>query len=58
MDRRRDLGRWIPALRGLLGRGTTVYGYFNNRYAGYAVGSIEMFREMWQEASSTGTGSA
>src|SRR5882762_8877526 len=34
VDRRRDLGRWIPAIGGILGRGTTVYGYFNNHYAG------------------------
>jgi len=24
-----------------------VYGYFNNHYAGYAVGSIRLFRELW-----------
>ncbi|HEV8701173.1 MAG TPA: DUF72 domain-containing protein [Candidatus Polarisedimenticolia bacterium] len=48
VDRRRDLGRWIPAIRGILDRGVTVYGYFNNHYAGYAIGSIEMFREMWE----------
>ncbi len=58
VDRRRDLRRWIPALRGLLGRGTTIYGYFDNHYAGYAVGSIELFREMWQEASSSAPGRA
>lgn len=47
VDRRRDLGRWIPAIRGLLARGMTVYGYFNNHYAGYALGSIEQFRGLW-----------
>ncbi len=48
VDRRRDLGRWIPAVRGILDRGVPVYGYFNNHYAGYAIGSIELFREMWE----------
>jgi len=48
VDRRRDMGRWIPAIRGLLDRGVTVYGYFNNHYAGYAIGSIDLFREMWE----------
>ncbi len=48
VDRRRDLGRWIPAIRGILDGGTTVHGYFNNHYAGYAIGSIELFRDMWQ----------
>ena len=47
VDRRRDLGRWVPAIRSILDRGTTVYGYFNNHYAGYAIGSIEMFRDLW-----------
>ncbi len=48
VDRTRDMGRWIPAIRGMLDRGLTVYGYFNNHYAGYAIGSIELFREMWE----------
>ena len=56
VDRRRDMGRWIPAIRGMLGRGVTVYGYFNNHYAGYAIGSIDLFREMWEGgAPSAGT---
>ncbi len=50
VDRRRDLGRWVPAIRSLLGRGATVYGYFNNHYAGYAIGSIGMFRDLWGES--------
>ncbi|MEK7798526.1 MAG: DUF72 domain-containing protein, partial [Acidobacteriota bacterium] len=48
VDRRRDMGRWIPAIHGMLDRGLTVYGYFNNHYAGYAIGSIDLFREMWE----------
>jgi len=47
VDRASDLGRWIPVVRGLVDRGVTVYGYFNNHYAGYAIGSIEQFRTMW-----------
>ena len=56
VDRRRDMGRWIPAIRGMLDRGVTVYGYFNNHYAGYAIGSIDLFREMWEGATSAGAG--
>lgn len=48
VDRRRDMGRWIPAIRGILDRGATVYGYFNNHYAGYAIGSMDLFRDMWE----------
>jgi uncharacterized protein YecE (DUF72 family) len=32
----------------------TVYGYFNNHYAGYAVGSIRLFRESWAAAAASG----
>jgi len=56
VDRTRDLGRWIPALRGILDRGITVYGYFNNHYAGYAIGSIEQFREMWHTSGPAASG--
>ena len=41
------MGRWIPNIRRLIDEDTTVYGYFNNHCAGYAIGSIRMFREMW-----------
>jgi hypothetical protein len=26
----------------------SVYGYFNNHYAGYGVGSIRLFQELWK----------
>ena len=49
IDRTRDMGRWIPNIRRLIDEGTTVYGYFNNHYAGYGIGSIRLFREMWDQ---------
>ncbi len=47
VDRTREMGEWIPAMRDILRTGRTIHGYFNNHYAGYAVGSIERFRERW-----------
>jgi len=47
IDRTRDMGRWVPNIRRMVDGGTAVYGYFNNHYAGYAVGSIELFQELW-----------
>ena len=47
LDRNREMGSWIPAIRRMLEENRTVYGYFNNHYAGYAVGSIRLFRELW-----------
>jgi uncharacterized protein YecE (DUF72 family) len=48
IDRTSDMKRWIPAIRELLGGGIrTGYAYFNNHYAGYAPGSIQLFEDMW-----------
>ena len=49
VDRSREMRTWVPAIRSLLGRGLTVYGYVNNHYAGHAPGSIEMFERLWEE---------
>ena len=49
VDRTADLRRCIPALRSLLGR-TTVYGFFNNHYAGHAPGSIALLEKLWSDA--------
>jgi uncharacterized protein YecE (DUF72 family) len=45
------MGRWVPNIRRLIEVGTTVYGYFNNHYAGYAVGSLELFQKMWDSSN-------
>jgi uncharacterized protein YecE (DUF72 family) len=39
---------WIPVIRQLLQRGIKVMGYFNNHYAGFAPGSIELFHQVWE----------
>ncbi len=49
IDRRGPLRSWIAAIRNMLEEPRTVYGYFNNHYAGYGVGSIHQFREMWSD---------
>ena len=54
VDRDADLRAWIPAVRSLLAGGRPVFGYFNNHYAGYAIGSIEHFRKLWDETAPTG----
>jgi len=47
IDREDEMETWIPVIRRLLGRGIRVLGYFNNHYAGFAPGSIELFYEVW-----------
>ncbi len=53
VDRSREMGLWIPAIRKMLEENRTVYGYFNNHYAGYAVGSIRFFWELWGGSQET-----
>lgn len=47
IDREDEMRTWIPVIRQLLKRGINVMGYFNNHYAGFAPGSIELFRQVW-----------
>ena len=47
IDRTREMGRWIPHIRQMVDGRVTVTGYFNNHYAGYGIGSIELFRVLW-----------
>lgn len=50
IDRRREMERWIPAIKELMaGDIGAVYAFFNNHYAGYAPGSIDLFKEMWND---------
>ena len=48
IDRTREMETWIPIIRALLKRGINLLGFFNNHYAGFAPGSIKLFREMWE----------
>lgn len=50
VDRTREMQTWIPAIRRMLEDRRPVFGYFNNHYAGYGVGSIRLFQEMWKSA--------
>lgn len=47
VDRSREMDAWVPALQDMARRKLPTYIYFNNHYAGYAPGSIELFRRVW-----------
>jgi len=51
VDRETELRAWVPAIRSLLTRGLTVYGYVNNHYAGHAPASIERFERVWESGA-------
>ena len=48
VDREDDMRIWIPVIRQLLKRRIQVMGYFNNHYAGFGPGSIELFGKVWE----------
>jgi uncharacterized protein YecE (DUF72 family) len=47
MDRTEQMKTWIPPIKNLLARKIPVYIYFNNHYAGYAPGSVELFEKLF-----------
>jgi uncharacterized protein YecE (DUF72 family) len=49
VDRTDELRSWVPPVRRLLERVPEVFAYFNNHFAGYAPGSLEMFARLWHE---------
>jgi hypothetical protein len=46
---------WIPIIGKLLKRRIQVMGYWNNHYAGFGPGSIELFMRMWEKFESKGS---
>jgi uncharacterized protein YecE (DUF72 family) len=54
VDRSREMDRWVPALREMIRSGRTVHAYFNNHYAGYAIGSVRMLRDLWDRDGGSG----
>jgi uncharacterized protein YecE (DUF72 family) len=49
VDRTKEMREWVPTLQRLSERASDVYAYFNNHYAGFAPGSIELFLRVWEE---------
>jgi uncharacterized protein YecE (DUF72 family) len=49
-DRSGQMKMWIPPIKSLLAKKIPVYVYFNNHYAGYAPGSVELFEKLFNAA--------
>jgi len=47
VDRTEQMKPWIPPIKDLATRGIPIYIYFNNHYAGYAPGSVELFSKLY-----------
>jgi uncharacterized protein YecE (DUF72 family) len=48
VDRTQDTKTWVAVVQQLLSRQLTVYGFYNNHYAGHSPGSIALFYDIWQ----------
>ena len=47
VDKSEEMREWVAPLNRLAIEGARVLVYFNNHYAGYAPGSADQFRQMW-----------
>jgi uncharacterized protein YecE (DUF72 family) len=50
IDRTQDTRNWVTVVRQLLALDLTVYGFYNNHYAGHSPGSIALFSAIWQNS--------
>jgi uncharacterized protein YecE (DUF72 family) len=48
-DRSDQMKMWIPPIKNLLAKSIPAYVYFNNHYAGYAPGSVELFGKLFND---------
>jgi uncharacterized protein YecE (DUF72 family) len=49
LDRTAETRGWVRIFRALQARNVPVWAYFSNYFAGYAPGSVELFRRLWAE---------
>lgn len=48
VDRSAETRLWVPTIRSLVERNLDVFVYFNNHFAGFAPGSLELFLRLWR----------
>lgn len=51
VDRSAETSRWVAVIRRMLDRQEEIFVYFNNHYAGFAPGSIDLFLRRWEAGS-------
>lgn len=47
VDRTSEMTSWVDVCKKIQRRGLTIYGYFNNHYAGCGPASVQLFHDMW-----------
>jgi len=53
VDRTADLGEWVEVLKKVQQRKIQILAFANNHYAGYGPGTIEEFKKLWRDKSSS-----
>ena len=48
VDRSAELAEWVEVLKTVHKRKIQILAFANNHYAGYGLGTIEQFRELWR----------
>ena len=51
VDRREEIRDWVEICRRVVKRRIQIFAFANNHYAGYAPGTVEMFRDIWGSKS-------
>jgi uncharacterized protein YecE (DUF72 family) len=51
IDRSNVTADWVDVMRELRRQQIAIYGYFNNHFAGHAPSSIDLFWQIWKNAS-------
>jgi uncharacterized protein YecE (DUF72 family) len=46
VDRTAEMSSWVDVCKKIQRRGVTIYGYFNNHYAGFGPASVQLFRDV------------
>jgi uncharacterized protein YecE (DUF72 family) len=49
VDRTAEMTSWVDVCTKIQRRGVTIYGYFNNHYAGFGPVSVQLFRNLAAE---------
>jgi uncharacterized protein YecE (DUF72 family) len=52
LDRTEQMRQWLPSIKELVAKQVPTYVYFNNHYAGYAPGSVELFSRLYNSDTS------
>ena len=53
LNRAEDVMSRATVVRQLLARDLSVYGFYNNHYAGHSPGSLALFAEIWRQSDPT-----